>query len=545
MKQRLPVWSGALTLGRIMALVGCLFLSLPLAADSGRLLILHTNDVHDHLRPGYIGIGGLPYVSGFVREVRSRRDDVLLLDAGDVLEKGDLLAYRTHGAATFDAMGRIGYDAVTLGNHDLDFGVEHLKRLQTYLGQPLLLLNLMDREGQPYFEPSRVVEVNGVKVGIIGMLAPRGKHVGGLDHEASGLALAAEAERLKQDVHLVVALAHQGSKPVQEWARMAAAVDVFVAGHHHETLLEPLVSDASGALIVAAGSNAHWVGHLELEVDLERKTVLSHRGGLSLLRHDRVPVDEAMVAWLEAYEAEVAPDAADFVIDNDTPLDWFAVARLAAAAIRHRAEADVALYHPTQIVRNGLPAGPVDYNALFRLSAERVDPLLRLRMTGAEISEYMTALARSDWGQTQWSGFRVRVRETDDGRTLYDNDLDPERHYDVVMPEREWQRYMGEVFEYPYVRSRPLTGEEPDGLVPRRNLPAVAQDFLMIDALRDRLRELAGNGVSVSQHMVALRKAQGDVDPNEARYADRFLALLNPDHFFSLEKQTKALELEW
>lgn len=528
--------------GLLGTLLLCLFVALPATASTERILILHTNDIHDHIRPGYIGIGGLPYISGFVGQVRSVRDDVLLLDAGDVLEKGDLLAYRTHGVATFEAMGQIGYDAVTIGNHDLDFGVGHLKRIQAHLGQPLLLLNLIDREGDPYFEPSRIVDVSGVKVGVIGMLAPRKKHLGGLDDEASGRALAAEAERLARDVHVVVALAHQGSKPVLEWASMAPAVDVFVVGHHHETLLQPLVSEASGAIIVSAGSNAHWVGHLELEIDLERKEVLSHRGGLNLMRHDRVPVDPDMLAWLEAYEAEVAPEASEFVINNDRPLDWFAVARLAADAIRRHADADLALYHPTQIVRSGLPAGKIDYNALFRLSAERVDPLLRLRMTGAEISEYMSALARSDWGQTQWSGFRVRVRENDDGRVLYDNTLEPEQYYDVVIPEREWQRYMLEVFEYAYVRTRVIEADESADPLRRRNLPAEVLDFRMAEALREVLYDLAAEGVSVSGHLQGLREAQGDADPNEARYAPRFLAPLNREHFLELERQTQRLE---
>lgn len=521
----------------------CLIIATPVTASTGSLLILHTNDVHDHLRPGYVGIGGLPYVSGFVQQVRAVRDDVLLLDAGDVLEKGDLLAYRTHGAVTFEAMGRIDYDAVTIGNHDLDFGIAHLQELQSHLEQPLLLLNLLDRYGEPYFAPSRIVEVNGVKVGIIGMLAPRNAFLGGLDHEASGRALAAEAERLAGQVHVVLALCHQGSEPVLEWARMAPAVDVFVAGHHHETLLEPLVSEATGAIVVSAGSDAHWVGHLELEVDLESKEVLSHTGGLNLMRHDRVPVDADMLAWLEAYEAEVAPEASEFIIDNDRPLSWFAVARLAADTIRRRAGADVALYHPTQIVRNGLPAGQVDYNALFRLSAERVDPLLRLRMTGAEISQYMTALARSDWGQTQWSGFRVSVRETDDGRALYDNDLEPEQYYDVVVPEREWQRYMLEIFEYAYIRTRDLGTTESAGTLRRRNLPGEVQDFRMAEALRDVLRDLAAEGVRVSDYLQGLRDAQGDADPNEARYAARFLAPLNREHFLELERQTQGLEL--
>ena len=529
-------------IGRRCSLAFCaLLLMTSAAADSGRLLLLHTNDIHDHLRPGYIGIGGLPYVSGFVKAVRAQRDDVLLLDAGDLLEKGDLLGYRTHGAATYEAIGRIGYDAVTIGNHDLDYGVRHLRELEQVMGQRLLLLNFVDRHGAPVFEPSRVVEVGGVKVGIIGMLAPRKDHLGGLDDEASGRALAAEAERLarEEQVHLIVALCHQGSGPAEEWSRMAPAVDVFVLGHHHETLLVPRVVEETGAIMVSAGSDGHWVGHLELEVDLEARRVIHYEGGLNLLRHDQVAADQAMLDSLRESEAALVPEASEAVVDLERPLGWFAIGGLAAEAIRQRAGTDVAFYHPTQIIRNGLPAGPLDHNAVFRISAERVDPIVRLAMTGQEISEYMTALAMSSWGQSQWAGFAVTVSQEGDGRTLYDNDLEPERVYTVAMPEREKQRYLNEVIYPAYVRmQQPVKAGQP---LPRRYLPGEVVDFVFADAFSDYLRGVVADGVSVGERVAALREAQGDADPNEAIYEPRFLAPLTPAYFLQQEAQTQAL----
>lgn len=90
-----PVWR--------LLLVGALLLPSSLvlrlgAGETTRLLILHTNDHHDHLRAGPGGVGGLPYVSGFIRSVRTQHPDVLLLDAGDVTEKGDLVGFRTQGS---------------------------------------------------------------------------------------------------------------------------------------------------------------------------------------------------------------------------------------------------------------------------------------------------------------------------------------------------------------------------------------------------------------------------------------------------------------
>ena len=90
------------------------------------LVLLHTNDLHDHLRADYDGSGGLAYVSGYIRSVKASRPDVLTLDAGDLMEKGDLVGFRTRSSITCEAMGRVGYDAFSPGNHDTAYGDEHL-----------------------------------------------------------------------------------------------------------------------------------------------------------------------------------------------------------------------------------------------------------------------------------------------------------------------------------------------------------------------------------------------------------------------------------
>ena len=77
---------------RFVALAITVFAAATAAAEPRTLLILHTNDLHDHVRQDYDDAGGLAYVAGYVDSVRAERGDVLLLDAGDVMEKGDLVA---------------------------------------------------------------------------------------------------------------------------------------------------------------------------------------------------------------------------------------------------------------------------------------------------------------------------------------------------------------------------------------------------------------------------------------------------------------------
>lgn len=158
-----------------------------------RLLILHTNDIHDHVRAGENGIGGLAFIAGAVRQIRQERGGVLVLDAGDATEKGDLVAARTDGMITFEAMRFVGYDGVTLGNHDLVGNPrELLAKYESALGQRFLCANLLGSDGLAVFESSRLIEVNGIRVGVVGLtLAARegGKQLGVLDLKRSGAEL--------------------------------------------------------------------------------------------------------------------------------------------------------------------------------------------------------------------------------------------------------------------------------------------------------------------------------------------------------------------
>src|SRR3954471_16084337 len=95
-------------------------------ADTARLLILHTNDLHDHARVGDDGQGGLPFIAGYVKQVRAERHDVLLLDGGDVTEKGDMVSHKSGETLMWELMRRMSYDAVTPGNHDEDAGRDGL-----------------------------------------------------------------------------------------------------------------------------------------------------------------------------------------------------------------------------------------------------------------------------------------------------------------------------------------------------------------------------------------------------------------------------------
>lgn len=409
-------------------------------AEVSSLLILHTNDIHDHIRPGDGGIGGLVHVSSYIKQARAERDDVLVLDAGDVAEKGDLVAHRTHSKITYEAFRRIGYDAVAIGNHEHDEYLQPgLHKFEKILGQSLLCANLVEPNGAVAFESSRIVEVNGIRIGLTGAIVPRKE--GGLDAKATGRALAREAAALRErGAQLVIAICHEGATECADWSRAAPGIDVWVSGHTHEAI-DPRVVPETGAIIVQAGCYARWVGRLELEVDRDTGKIVSHHGRLVPMTHTEIPVDTEMLEWVMEKERAIAPEASEFVFHNPAVLDYWTLARLAADGLRIDSEADIGFCHPYQVIRGALPVGPIDYNALFLTGGQRGEECLFVDLTGAEITAYVNALHQLQREPPEWSGFRVARDPDPDG--FRHTDLDLERTYRVVMTRIEWEtRYL-------------------------------------------------------------------------------------------------------
>jgi sulfur-oxidizing protein SoxB len=147
---------------------------------------------------------------------------------------------------------------------------------------------------------------------------------------------------------LVVAVCHERVPKCVEWSLAAPEVDVFVSGHSHQALAEPVVIPETGALVVQAGKYAQWVGRLDLVISSETGRVVRHQGRLVPMDHGTITPDAEMLAWVRERETVLAPEAGQRVGDNPAELDGFAVARLGAEALRRAARAEVGFCHPYQ-----------------------------------------------------------------------------------------------------------------------------------------------------------------------------------------------------
>jgi 5'-nucleotidase/UDP-sugar diphosphatase len=258
--------------------------------------ILHTNDMHSELIPhspavDYRAGEENPAVGGFARlatavdEIRENKGEkgepVLLFDAGDFLGGAPFAWLALDGyAAELTIMQEMGYDAVTIGNHEYDYGADILAQYLLRAGYPeaqeetlVVASNTEAPSGHPLaaqslYRKTGMFELeNGLKVGVFGLIGKdailsmgESDDMQFLDQHETARQMIDELKGQGADV--IVALSHSGVDEDRELAREVPGIDVIVGGHSHTALLEPVLEGTT--VVVQAGSLGIYLGELEL-----------------------------------------------------------------------------------------------------------------------------------------------------------------------------------------------------------------------------------------------------------------------------------------
>jgi len=215
-----------------------------------------------------------------IEEERKLTPRVLLLDAGNALT-GQSLADATRGKVIIEAMNRLGYTAMTIGEVELQLGLEELTARMQEAKFPMLSANVMVKStGKPLAQPYTVVELGRLKVGILGLTNDNAAQIAA----ASGVGGATPASvadqftvtdplqaarrflpELAAQSDIVVLLSHMGLDMDQRLAQEVAGIAVIVGGSTRRVLDSPLVVQET--LIVQAGYDGEWLGRLRLKID--------------------------------------------------------------------------------------------------------------------------------------------------------------------------------------------------------------------------------------------------------------------------------------
>ncbi len=312
---------------RILAWILALILVLGLTvtgfaeAPKGKLVILHTNDIHGRAVADPAGkVLGYAAIAQYKKDLEAAGDSVLLLDAGDACQ-GTPLVNLSMGKTAIEFMNAAGYDAMALGNHEFDWGLDNAKQLAGLANFPVLSANIINHlEGDLTFVANKIFEMpNGMKVGVFGLSTPETMtkahpdKVRGIDF-LQGETLYEAAQKQVDELNaagadIVVLLSHLGmddeSAPNRslDVLEKVTGIDLLIDGHSH-TLLEKgkMVNDT---LVVSTGSYGQNLGMVVYDGEKLTASQFSGLGKSAVVEIEGVPYSVLVNAKLDADVAEL------------------------------------------------------------------------------------------------------------------------------------------------------------------------------------------------------------------------------------------------
>ena len=281
------------------------------------LTILHSNDLHGEFLAKEVDdtlTGGVSMLSGYVQKVRREEKNVIYAIAGDMF-RGSLIDSEFKGISTIEIMNLIAPDIVTLGNHEVDYGLAHLLFLEKCAKFPIINANMYITSNHTrLFRSHQIIEIDGMKVLFIGILTEEVLNATRQDRYIGTLVdIAQAAEEVGRicnvyrtiDVDFTVLLTHIGIEADKALARQldpAWGVDIIIGGHSHTLLEEPVV--VAGIPIVQAASGTDQIGRFDIRVDTDRNCIASYDWQLIPINQENCPRDEALEQVVNGYKEQ-------------------------------------------------------------------------------------------------------------------------------------------------------------------------------------------------------------------------------------------------
>lgn len=258
------------------------------------MFILHTNDTHSRIEPispnaadRDAGKGGVVRRTTFVKRYRGEHPGALLFDCGDI-SQGTPYYNIFKGELEIKMMNLMGYDAMTIGNHEFDFGLDNMARLFRMANFPVVCSNY-DVTGtvlEGLVKPYVTLEREGVKIGIFGLspqmegLVQADKCEGVVYNDPVTVAQRmADLLREKEKCDVVICLSHLGirsSKPENVSDEVLAGrthgIDVILGGHTHTFMERPmnyLNDEGKNVAVLHSGKSGIYVGEMVLTLAQE------------------------------------------------------------------------------------------------------------------------------------------------------------------------------------------------------------------------------------------------------------------------------------
>lgn len=389
------------------------------------LTFLATSDVHGNYLPydfinAQPGKGSLARVATYVNQLRQQvgRDAVVLLDNGDILQ-GQPTAYyynfidttSTHLCA--QVLNEMGYDAATVGNHDVETGHAVYDRWTRDCQFPVLAANAVSTAtATPYWKPYTILERKGVKIAVFGLITPAIPQWlpenlwRGIRFEDMVRTARHYMPQLRAEADVVVGLFHSGvgksgTQPegaehaALQVAREVPGFDLIFCGHDHRLANQSVLNTAGDSVLVlnpAANAEAVAQAQLRLQFDGKKWVKLSQQGEWAQV--DNLQPDAAFMKTFAPQYATVKAFTEEIIGQNEATMETLPAFFGPSAFID--------FIHTLQLAISGADlsfAAPLSFDAVIPKGAIRVSDMFNLyryenmlytmRLTGREVKDYL------------------------------------------------------------------------------------------------------------------------------------------------------------
>ena len=309
-----------------------------LAAETGDVVVLYTNDVHTYITED------LTY--SLVSAYKASLGNALLVDAGDAIQ-GTAYGSMDQGKTMIQLMNTAGYDLATLGNHEFDYGMAGCMQAIAQADFPYVSCNFYHEaggvRGENVLDSYKVFEVNGVKLAFVGITTPEsfskstpayfqdenGNYIYGIAGGADGselyAAVQAAIDAAAAEADYVIALGHLGVDPSsrpwtsEEVIANTTGLDAFIDGHSQTVMESEQVTDKGGntVILTQTGEYLGALGQLTIAADGTITTELLTAQDLAGITPD--PTVKALEdAWVQEIDAQLGQviGSIDDTLDN-------------------------------------------------------------------------------------------------------------------------------------------------------------------------------------------------------------------------------------
>lgn len=378
-----------------------------------KLTLLHSNDMHGDFAAEQVDknlVGGVSMLSGYINKVRCEEENVLYAIAGDMF-RGSIIDTEFRGISTIQIMNMLGPDVVTLGNHEIDYGLTHLLFLEKCAEFPIVNANMhVTTNHKRLFEPCKVIEIGGMKILFIGIITEialaackKDNLIGtfiSLDEAVDEIGRICDAYN-SIDIDFTVLLTHIGfeeDKKLAEKLDPAWGIDVIIGGHSHTFLEKPEV--VNGIPIVQAGTGTDQIGRFDIMIDTENNCIDSYTWKPVPINSENCPKDHDIERVIDAFQSQTDAKYGQILtkfvrkLTHPSRFQETELGDLFADIMKDAIGTDVFLMASGSI--RGESLGPIVTKGDFQICFPYDDTVHVLWWTGAQLKHAMMRMLRDE-----------------------------------------------------------------------------------------------------------------------------------------------------